>query len=156
MNPEEHNDTPPSKPFPEEQPIVTEPAHMPEQPLTSPSETVNPTPPLAPQNKSHKKLIIVSLIVAAIIGASVGYYLFAMKKNSDSAANSTPTTSSKNISQAPAQPTAINATVDAITNSLTDGSTSETNLTNTDDSSDGTDASTSAGTVGDSVDENSF
>jgi uncharacterized protein HemX len=154
MNPEEHNDTPPSKPFPEEQPIVTEPAQVPEQPLTSPSETVDPIPPLTPQNKSHKKLIIVSLIVAAIIGASVGYYLFAMKKNSGSEANSTPATSSKNVTQAPAQPT--NTAVDAITKSLTDGSTGETTLTNTDNSSDGTDASTSAGTVGDSVDENNF
>ena len=139
MNPEEQHQEPPTDPAP--QPTV-EPAAT--EPVTSASaQGLNP-----PQKKSNKKLIIItSLIIAAIIGASVGYILFNMKKV---AAPTTATTSQTII------PAKTNASVDAATKSLTDVPTSETTLTNIDDSSQGTDASTNAGTVGDSVDENNF
>lgn len=157
MNPEEHNEEPSTdltNPVPQEPAVETPPEEemkpdlslAPETPIEAnafeSAQGLNP-----PQKKSHKKLIVIaSLIVAAIIGASVGAYLFTMKKTAapDTTHSTTQaTTTSKN-------------SVDAATKSLTDGANDETTLTNTDDSSYGTDASTTAGTVGDSVDENSF
>jgi hypothetical protein len=133
MNPPENNNISNSNSVPE--------ASL--DPLIATTETV-PTPVVA-QKKSYKKqIIILSLIVAAIIGASIGYYLFAMKSVATPVTATTQTT------------TAADPSVEALTKSLTDNSVSETTLTNTDDSTQATDTSTSAANVGDSVDENNF
>lgn len=136
MKPQEHSDTSQGGQLPVA-PI--------DSPLTSPELTGTVGTPVVTQKKSNKKLVVIlSIIVAAIVGASAGYYLYTMQ----------PTAAPKAVSSQ--MTTVTDPTVEALTTSLTDNSLSEITLTNTDDSSQATDAAATAGTVGDSVDENSF
>jgi cytoskeletal protein RodZ len=100
---------------------------------------VQPTPVVVtpPLHKKRIRAIIVIVIIVLVVCAGVAYYLMTRSSTSQTESEQS-------------------ASLRSATNAYTDGSSAESQFTQTDDSQLGNETSASAGTVGESVDENNL
>jgi len=121
-----------------------------EETLLPPDLEEQPTQAFQPAEqpkKSHKRTIIMVMSSLIVIGGVLGAYFVYSQMSDDTA-------STKTTQPAPVPKAA--SPVDTAAGIMTEGTTSEDELTATDDSSDIDDASQVAGNVGDSINENNF
>lgn len=99
--------------------------------------------------KSHTKIfIIIAAVLVVFLAAAVAYYFLYMQPKPATSSTTTPSSSETTST--------LESDVTSATDTLTQGNSDESAVTNTDDSSYITDTDTSAAGVGDSIDESTF
>ena len=103
--------------------------------------------------KPHKNLyVLIGIIVALIIVAVASYFVFSYYKSEEKIANDKKAA----ILLAESNKKVSNPAVNLATSTLTDSLSSESKITNTDDSAIATGINGTTGSIGGSIDENSF
>lgn len=111
-----------------------------------------------PVKKSNNKTLlkIVIIIMAVLITSATGYFTYGYFNSEKQKADDSTSKNVDTTTETSDEPAVINPAVEAANSILTGSSVSESSLTSTDDSSILDETSDAAGSVGDSIDENSF